>query len=379
MKRQLFLSLALLVPAGIMAQENLTPRLETPVMLSAAAPALPTSTSADAAPDASPQPAFPQRQTRAKPAAAKNDTEVKRPKSEGSMVGYIDNAIIASQFRVRFDAAFDDRFPDLAEFFYAKCSCYSNLPGTPIYDPNAPGPGLGVPTKVDFQQLYFLGEYAPISRFSAFVEVPFRWLQPQGFKAFPPFPPFGSQSGISDVRLGIKLGLVASAKRSVTVQLRSTVPSGDASKGLGTNNYTIEPALLWHERVTPRFALEAQLGDNHPIDGSRGVPTASSKSFAGDVFFYGIGPSYELIRTENFRIAPVVELVGWHVLGGFETNPASAPYAADDVSGLNIVNMKFGARTSVGAHNSVYIGYGHVLTTAHWYHDIVRVEYRYSF
>jgi hypothetical protein len=116
-----------------------------------------------------------------------------RPKIPGSMVGYIDNPIVGNQIRIRAEAGFDDEFPDRSEFFYAKCGCYRNLNQSSLpallrtaYDPNAPGPGLGVPNAINFQQLYMNVEYSPQRRFSAFVEVPIRWLQPQGFQAAPP-------------------------------------------------------------------------------------------------------------------------------------------------------------------------------------------------
>ena len=383
MKQQMILSLALLLPACLAAQEKAVRTAEVlpTVETRAIASALDKESSAAAARDAGPTASDPAPQKRPK-ASDKQDSEVKRPKGEGSMVGYIEDATIASRIRIRFDAAFDDRFPDLAEFFYAKCGCYKSLAGIvpAAFDPKAPGPGGGVPNRINFQQLYILGEYAPVHRFSAFVEVPFRWIQPQGFLAVPPFPPFGNQSGISDVRLGIKLGLVANEKQSLTVQLRSFLPSGDPAKGLGTDHASIEPSLLYNQQVTPRFAIEAQLGDNHPISGSRGVPTATSSNFSGDVFFYGIGPSYEVYRTENVRFTPVVELVGWRVLGGFVSNvggPVSG--VASDASGTNIVNMKFGLRTTFHHHNSIYVGYGRGLTDADWYRDIVRIEYRYVF
>ena len=41
----------------------------------------------------------------------------------------------------------------------------------------------------------------------------------------------------------------------------------------------------------------------------------------------------------NGRLAPVVELVGWRVLSGFQTVAATV-----DAGGTNIVNLKFGAR-----------------------------------
>ena len=101
--------------------------------------------------------------------------------------------------------------------------------------------------------------------------------------------------------------------------------------------------------------------------------------FAGNVLFYGIGPSYELYNSDRLRFGPVVELAGWHVLSGFQTVWVSANRIGDKVEGTDIVNLKVGVRTSIGAHNSIYVGYGRALTDAWWYKEIVRAEYRYSF
>jgi hypothetical protein len=314
--------------------------------------------------------------------ASKPSDETKRPKTEGSMVGYIENAIVGSHVRVRFDAGFNNSTPDLAEFFYAKCGCYKGLATAipPAYDPNAPGPGLGVPKSLNFQQLYLNAEYSPHRRFSAFIEIPYRWIQPQSFLPVPPFPPFTSQNGISDIRVGFKAAVLASSQQYLTFQFKLYVPSGDPAKGMGTDHYSIEPALLYHQKLTDRASLEAQIGGWHPMDGSAGVPTAGSEKFAGDIFFYGIGPSYQLYRGENVRFTPVVELVGWHVFGGFQTQPGGPVFgAAREMGGTNIVNIKLGARTSFGNRNSIYAGYGHALTSSEWYSDLLRLEYRFSF
>lgn len=99
----------------------------------------------------------------------------------------------------------------------------------------------------------------------------------------------------------------------------------------------------------------------------------STSGFAGNIFYYGIGPSYRAYDGENFQLTPVLELIGWSVTGGLQTGtPSSA-------SGINIVNLKVGARMSFHARNSVYVGYGVALSSAAWYEDIVRVEYRRSF
>jgi Putative MetA-pathway of phenol degradation len=324
-----------------------------------------------------------EQQPNAKPAQAAPPSGENRPRLPGSMVGYIDDPIPETQIRIRFDDAFDDQFPDRAEFFYAKCSCYRGLQtAIPLaYDPNASGPGPGVPNSLNYQQLYMNIEYSPYRRFSAFVEVPIRWLQPQGFQRIPDFPPFSNQSGLSDVTAGLKFAVLASEDTYVTFQFMSYFPTGDSSKGLGTNHYSIEPSLLLYHRLSSRFTLEGELGDWHPIGGSAGVPITGSQGFAGDVFFYGIGPSYRIYSGNRVQVAPVVELVGWHVLSGFQTQPGTGPVygAAAEVGGMNIVNLKVGVRTSIGFHDSFYVGFGQALTHDDWYEHILRLEYRHTF
>ncbi len=315
-------------------------------------------------PSQEPKPA--EDQKKKPPPVNKPPIEIKRPPIDASMVGYIDNAIVGSEVRIRFDAAFNDAFPDRAEFVYAKCGCYGG---------NAPGPGKPgqIPKNVNFQILSFMGEYAVNKRFSAFVEIPFRWIQPQGV-AHGTAPAFPNGAGISDVQAGLKFAMLATSRHYLTVQLLSYFPSGDSRSGLGTNHYSVEPALLFYQRLSERFEIEGELGGWLPIGGSSGVG-AFPQGFAGNLFFYGIGPSYKLINGERFRLAPVIELVGWNVTGGLQTGtlpPSSA-------SGINIVNLKIGARMGFGGHSSLYVGYGKALTSADWYDQIVRVEYRYSF
>jgi hypothetical protein len=301
------------------------------------------------------------------------------PPLEGSMVGYVDDAIVGSQVRIRFDAGFKDNAPDRAEFFYPQCGC----------NPGGPGPRPGASNNINFQQLYFQVEYAPVRRFSVFTEVPIRWIQPQSFipgtehvanGGIVSGGPFSNQSGISDVRAGFKLAVTASSDHSLTFQFKAYFPSGDGSRGLGTAHYSVEPSLMYYQRLSGRWAVESQIGGWLPINGS----SLSGRNYAGDIFFYGFGPSYQLVNRENIKFAPVVELFGWHVLGGLELlgtgllPPANTATVAD-ASGTNIVNLKIGARTSFGRHNSVYAGFGQAVTHSVWYEHIVRLEYRYSF
>jgi hypothetical protein len=291
------------------------------------------------------------------------------------MVGYVENAVVGSQIRFRFDAGWHNDFPDRAEFFYAKCGCFRGTPASPGPDPDAPGPG-GAATDVNFLDFDMYAEYAPHGRFSLFAEVPVRRIEPQAFAANAGT--FENAGGLSDIRAGFKVGLTATDSTAVTFQFRSYLPTGDAAKGLGTDHAAVESSALVYHQITYRTAIELQVGEWHPIGASSaaGVPgAAADEGFAGDILFFGFGPSYKLYERNDFLLAPVAELFAWRVLSGFQTGPASP----SDASGTNIVNLKVGARASFGIHDSIYVGYGRALTDSKWYKDIFRVEYRYSF
>jgi hypothetical protein len=296
-------------------------------------------------------------------------------KRRGSMVGYIADATIEDQVRVRFDAGFGNDVPDRAEFFYAQCGC--NFAGAP--GPGAPGAGDLV-TGLNFQQLTIDAQYALKSRatnhrIAVFGAVPVRFVQPQTFLGQtlkPPLPnTFTSASGLSDIRLGIKAAIVSDDNLTLTAQVQGYFKSGDAKKGLGTDHGSIEFALLHRQRLSERLDLESQFGDWHPTSGSI---APNGLSYAGDILFYGVGPSYEVINTGRISFAPVVELVGWHVFGGQQQAAGTLGPAKGDV-----VNLKLGARTTIDSRSSIYVGYGHALTDTVWYSHIVRVEYRRTF
>jgi hypothetical protein len=363
------------VPGGRAADEDRSADSKSPRLQATVAAVLAPPASLDNIATADPQarPAPPSAQAR--PAVGPPLPE--SPRRRGSMVGYIDDAVVGSKIRIRFETGLHNHTPDRAEFFYAKCGCYADpdllkkKDSAPAYDPAAPGPRPNAVGDLNFQQLYVQGEYAISSRFSAFAELPTRWLEPKTF--LNPGSGFTNQAGIGDVRAGVKLAVLAESRQTVTVQLQMFFPTGQALNGLGTDHASLQPELLLYQQLSDRLVLESQIGDWHPFGGSAGVPTSGSGKFSGDVLFYGIGPSYEVYRTGSVRFAPVVELVGWYVRSGFQTA------ATSDASGTNIVNLKIGARTSWSPASSLYVGYGHALTSSTWYDDIVRFEYRYSF
>lgn len=290
--------------------------------------------------------------------------QLTRTRIDASMVGYIDPSAVQTQVRVRFDAGFNAPRPDRAEYFYAGCNGSSSCIG-------------GIQRTLNFQELYLKGEYAPLKRFSAFVQVPFRWVQPFFIPNTGP-PTLRGGGGISDVQVGLRFAAIASGARNLTFQLGADFPTGNGTNGLGTNHYTIEPMVLFYHRLSGRTAIEAEAGDSHPIGGTiyYATPSSPPQNYAADVAMYGVGSSYELIRRDKYRIAPVFELVSWHVFGGLQ---AGSNEVVQSAAGINVLNAKLGARASFSDGSSIYAGYGRSLTSDVWYKNLFRVEYRHVF
>jgi hypothetical protein len=261
--------------------------------------------------------------------------------------GYIDYAVPMSQFRLRFDAAYNDNRPDRAEFFYAKCGCFPGAPGPPQLE-----------SSVNYQDISAYLEVALNCRFSTFVEVPVRFLDPENNHV---------ADGLADMNAGFKWAFIASDDRYLTFQMRSYFPTGNSERGLGTHHFSLEPALLAYQKCD-RLVFFGEFRDWIPIDGT---------DFSGNIIRYGAGLGYEVFCSDHLRFTPIVEGVGWTVLGGKEF--VFPQGVAVDAAGDTIVNVKFGGRLDFGERSSFYFGYGRALTGAVWYKDIYRAEYRIVF
>lgn len=266
-----------------------------------------------------------------------------------SRVGYIDDAIPGNDFRLRFDAGYNFRRPTRAEFFYPK--------------PGPQGPGLPQPEpRIDYQDLSAYLELAVTDRLSGFVEVPWRFLNPEVNP---------DHNGVGDMNAGVKYAFVDTPDRVATIQFRTYIPTGDSHRGLGTDHVSLEPAVLLYRPLTERLGFEGEFRVWVPVGGT---------DFAGDILRYGGGLYYDLLRTCRLRATPVAEVVGWTVLSGKESQ-AFLPggVAVGDAAGDTIVNAKLGVRLGFREFGDLYAGYGRPLTGDRWYENTFRVEWRVAF
>jgi len=285
--------------------------------------------------------------------------------------GYLDPAAPVTMFRLRYDVANDNAYGDRGEYFYAKCGCFrqANL------DPNAAGPG-GLNTSVDSQTLSAYMEYATSERFSIFADLPVRFVD---FSSLPDpggtMPSPGSDGGLGDMNAGFKYALIADPDEYLTFQLRTYIPTGESTKGLGTDHVSIEPSLLYYRRLSQRWMFQSQFTGWTPIGGS---------DFASDVLQYGAGVGYLALQTNSVTVMPTFEAVGWTFLGGQKFNPL---YGQSSANGDTIFNIKPGVRIGLGDPNgpmmmpshSIYAGFGIPVTNEKFYNDLFRIEYRIVF
>lgn len=280
--------------------------------------------------------------------------------------GYLDPAAPVTMFRLRYDTANDNPFPDRGEYFYAKCGCFRQL----ALDPGADGP-IGANTSVDYQEVRAYFEYAFNPKFSLFTELPVRFVE---YNSLNVLPSLGSSSGFGDMTAGFKYAIIAEQDEYLTFQLKTYIPTGDSRQGLGTNHVSIEPAVLYYRRLSENWLLQGQFSEFAPIGGS---------NFASNVLSYGGGLGYVLYQGDSMSVIPTFETVGWTFLGGQKFNPQSGQSSAN---GDTIVNIKPGVRVGFGdagpammQSQSVYAGFGIPVTSEELYGELFRVEYRILF
>jgi hypothetical protein len=271
------------------------------------------------------------------------------PTISDSKVGYIDTAIPANLFRLRYDSAYDSVRSSRAEFFYA--------PTSPV------GPGLPLPERVvDFQDINAYFETGIPGVLTGFVEAPLRFLNPEIND---------NHTGIGDMNAGFKWAFLRNECSTLTFQFRTYIPTGNARLGLGTDHVSLEPALLGYRKLSDKLRVEGELRWWTPVGGD---------DFAGDVLRYGVGVSYTVWSNQCSYLAPVVELVGWTALDGQESGvtDAGVPFT-ESAAGNTIVNIKFGARMGLSESLDVYAGYGRPLTGDTWYDHVFRAELRWRY
>jgi hypothetical protein len=271
---------------------------------------------------------------------------LKVPRVRDTNVGYIDPAIPGNVLRVRYDSVYDNLRPTLGEMFW------------PPGPPNGPGPPIPE-RRVNYQDLAAYVEALVSESTSVFANIPVRFLDPD-LNA--------NTAGLGVTDFGFRRSLIACDGLSATFQLRTYVPSGDYRRGLGNSLVGLEPALLVYLPLGDQWGIEGEVRDWIPIGGT---------DFAGNTLRYGVGLWFDALCTEELRVTPIAEFVGWSLLDGrVSVHQPGGPPLVENAAGDTIVNAKLGVRVKLGERLDLYTGYGRPVTGDFWYQHVYRLELR---
>lgn len=274
-----------------------------------------------------------------------------------SNVSWIDTALPATQVRLRYDYRLNNKTHDRAEFWTARNQQYFD-------GENIGGRGFEVPeSNIDLMEWSPYIEWAISQRVSVFAELPLRYIRPdENPSAF----------GVSDFNIGFKVAYFFMPEQVQTFQLRLGLPSGSSERGLGTGHVVIEPGLLLWQKLTEKLTMESEL---------RSWIAAGGTNYSSFVLRYATGLSYDLYTSDTVSVKPVLEVLGWTVMRGYQsefrdTLPTSQ--VTGDARGT-VIELAPGIRATTMGNLDWYLGYSFNITHSAWFEDNLRLEVRWRY
>jgi hypothetical protein len=222
----------------------------------------------------------------------------------------IPNSQPSSNMRFRFNATYDERNPDRADFFWAQTG----------------GRGPKLPERsVDYQDAIASWEVASGKAFSLTTDIPLRFVAPDVNP---------NTGGLGDLALTTKTVLLNGADWQITQIFRTELPTGDPGKGTGNGHVSLEPGFLFRLKWSPETYFHSQLTYWFPI--------GDNPVYGGQVLKYGFGVSHLLYESDAFAAIPTLEFNGWTVLNGAQTTfPLGLMQPVDT---MGIFNVRPGIR-----------------------------------
>jgi hypothetical protein len=222
----------------------------------------------------------------------------------------IPNSEPSSNMRFRFNATYDQRNPDRADFFWAQTG----------------GRGPKLPERsVDYQDAIASWEVASGKAFSLTTEIPLRFVAPD-------INP--NTGGLGDMSLTTKTVLLNGADWQITQIFRTELPTGDPGKGVGNGHVSLEPGFLFRLKWSPETYFHSQL--------TYWFPLGDNPVYGGQILKYGFGVSHLLYESDTFAAIPTLEFNGWTVLNGAQTTfPLGLTQPVDT---MGIFNVRPGIR-----------------------------------
>jgi hypothetical protein len=247
-----------------------------------------------------------------------------------------------TQTRIRWDSGINYTFPDTSEYFWAQ---------TGGKGPANPSPSLRYNDLTLYQEIAAKGA-------SAFVEMSYRSFDPLGNPG---------AAGFGDMNVGAKTVLLDRDLILVSMQMKTYIPVGNPTTGLGTGHVSLEPALLSALKLTPNTYLQTEIADWIPLGGTPG--------FAGSVFHYHFSLNHNICHQDFINVVGTMEFNGYTFRGQY-TDPTTGMPA--NLSGASYVNLGPGLRVQFCDKADIGVGMAFGLGN-HGPAQLYRTELRFRF
>ncbi len=262
----------------------------------------------------------------------------------------IPNSQPSSNMRFRFNAAYNERNPDRADFFWAQTG----------------GRGPKFPERsVDYQDVIASWEVATGKAFSITTDIPLRFVDPD-------INP--DTGGLGDMAITTKTVLLNGNDWQITQYFRTELPTGDPGKGVGNGHVSLEPGFLFQLKWSPETYFHSQL--------TYWFPLGDNPLYGGQILKYGFGVSHLLYESDTYAVIPTLEFNGWTVLNGAQTTfPLGLVQPVDT---MGIFNVRPGLRfvRDTGGDLGLFewgVSASFALTQNKWYDASWLLEARFVF
>lgn len=262
---------------------------------------------------------------------------------------HIDSVEPLPQMRLRADFLQGLKTPDRAERYWA-----------------APPRGPSQPESKVNSQIFSVYNETGGDHFAAFTEVPLIFLNPEVN---------GNTSGLGNITIGQKFLLTNPNNRrwQIAQILRTYLPTGSASRGLGNGLVALEPGLLFRYRANELTYFHGEL--------KYWIPTNGDPAHAGQIVQYGTGVSRVLWQTDERAVLSTLELIGSTIGDGQATLPDGT---LKRVNGETFFSILPGIRTTLGPSGDlglleVGVSSGLTFAGAGWYDSRVLFDLRWSY
>ncbi len=269
---------------------------------------------------------------------------------------FVESARPQTQQRLGWDAGRNLTAPDAGEFFWARADGKGLGPNPANHaNPN----GLLGERRVNYNELYMYTE-AALGNIGTFIYMPYRSLDGELV---------GHAAGFGDLQVGTKTLLFDCELLQIAFEFRTYIPSGNASKGLGTGHVSLEPSLIVGVKVAPETYFQGQLAEWIPLGGD--------PDYEGAMLHYHMSLNQVLCR-----ILPDVPLVGTAEFNGysFQTGQYTDPVLGETrLTGTTYVSIGPGLRLFVCDKIDFGVGTAFAVTDHHFAQELFRSEFRWRY